>query len=89
MKVKRQGKMLTFDGFGYGKSDYWHQVAVRVAKDFNENCSCWNTNPLEIKFGEEEFSIKIRCIDRKVTCKQSFEKTEKKIEEMFKKFYET
>lgn len=81
--------MLTFDGSGYGKSDYWHRVVNRTAKELDENCSCWNSSSFTIDFGETEFKFKIRCVDRKSTCKDSFEKTEKKIEEMFKKFYGT
>ncbi len=81
--------MLTFDGTGCGKSDYWHQVAYRTAKEFGEDCSCWHEKPLEVRFLPDDFKVKINCWEKKSTCTKSFEKTEQAIEKMFKDFYKT
>jgi len=78
---------LSFDGSGYGKSDYWHQVVYKTAKDFNENCPCWQHRPFRINFGESEFKIKIQCTFKDESCMKSFAQTESRVERLFKEFY--
>lgn len=78
---------LTFDGQGYGKSDYWHQVAYRTAKEMGEDCSCWHEQPFILTFGEKDFCMKIRCSIKKPTCVKYFTKTEYQIQNLFKEFY--
>jgi len=79
---------LTFGGSLFDKSDYWHQVVVRTAVEVGEDCGCWNTNMFEFSVisNENELKVKIKCIDKIESCKNSFMKTEQKIEAMYKEF---
>jgi hypothetical protein len=79
--------MMPYDGVGYGKSEYWHNVALKKAIEYGEDCGCWGSTPFELSFGDDEFKVKIKCRVKTDTCKSFFEKTERKVEELFKQFY--
>lgn len=77
--------MLTFDGYGYGKSIYWMHRANTIAKEIGENCEHEGIIPQfeHDPYRERGLKIKVFC----VVCQNRCSETEKKVLKEFLKFY--
>ncbi len=86
--------MIPYDGFGYGKSIYWHVEAKSIAKANNEDCFCWGEDLPRLIIKSKDGSlrtvkVKIGCYleDGKLLKCRSFSNTELALSEKFKEFY--
>jgi hypothetical protein len=80
--------MIPYDGQGYGRSIYWQNQAIDIAKNNSEKCDCWSETPPFIEFRDGgEFCLKVNCWDKTDACKVSFPKTEAELTNKFLRFY--
>lgn len=82
--------MLSFDGQGYGRSEYWEMMSSYAIEFKHEKCSCWDKGKPHFQLKSDPSmhkSIRIEIVCKSLGCNAKFEESSKYMLKKFHQFY--